>query len=521
MSLFDSLTHKKIDSVLFSNLTDAISKIFRPIQKRQTLLNSSLFLNLPWLSIIPILFLLSLPFAPDSTIQISSINSNSLDQVSVNQRQFGITILSPANLLLLPLFICWIIRIIRSRPKFFSYDLWLGFFLISIIYSTILSINSSASFVWMLKLFLGIFIFLVFSTYRFTTKYFYRFFYSISGIVFLELLLVTGQYINNGFLGTLFENENKIALNRLIYYADSKFVYFRNVGSFSHPNMLAAFLAIFLPVSLFFLFHPKKLFKLLGLTIFILSFGMIFVTLSRSGVITAAAAVGLTISLFFYYFPYLRSEIFKWARILFLLVLVIFISATFNPFVQFRFFNITLEDQSLLTRLELNQIAISTIAHAPLFGIGGGTFPIYLANFDPSLADKHLYNIHNLYLTLLTENGVIPTLFFLTTICVVFNYFFSKIQGYKDEDKKISLTLMSITMLFFINGFFEPRSFSDRIGFFFWLFLGLLTNFMRYTRSLPVSKFSQSSHSSLFILISSSAFISLFRRFFSKWLLPN
>ena len=511
------------DSYIFTHLQLLLFLLveFFNAKIRRSISYSSLA-KINWKFILPLFFIISIPFAPDSGVQISSIDSSTFNTSVVNQRQFGVSIFTPMNLLILPLFLIWIKNLGQSKLKFFIFEILLLIFYLLCILSGIFSINLSANLVWLLKLTVGLIIYLIFSTYKFNNNLTSILTKSIFSIVMIEFLLVFGQFFANNFVGTFLESESKVAIERIQYFVNNT-SYFRSVGSFSHPNMLAVFCAMIMPYLMIYVIRATKR-RLLGYIIFGLSSWMILLTLSRSGIITAVISCALLIVLVnkFKLFPI--NTLFKPIKLLTYVFVFITIFLLYNPFVYNRFINTSISERTLTTRLELNQVAFDIIRQSPFWGVGGGAFPIYLANYDTSpeeISQKNYYNIHNLYLTLLAENGLFATVFFLLFVLMVIFCTFVKVEYLKKDDKILLITLLVMISAFFINGFFEPRSFSDRIAFFFWILLGLLVNRLRQNKLLPVTKLPQPSHSFFLFLISSSSLISPLRNLFRKRFFSN
>ena len=64
-------------------------------------------------------------------------------------------------------------------------------------------------------------------------------------------------------------------------------------------------------------------------------------------------------------------------------------------------------DESVVVRNQLNQAALKMFTHSPIFGVGLGNFLVRLPDYLVSRQIYFLQPVHNIYLLLLSEAGVI------------------------------------------------------------------------------------------------------------------
>src|SRR5258708_7302172 len=164
--------------------------------------------------------------------------------------------------------------------------------------------------------------------------------------------------------------------------------FLRPYGTFGHPNALAGFLG----VSLIFLYYSKKN------------------TIQKIAIVLGAITLLLTFSQNAWLSLILAIMLFKFRKIVF--SLVIFLSILF-PIVskiilaKFNF------GQSIAQRLELAYLAGMVFSKVALIGVGAGNFVtalpklIYANNFNWLLQP-----VHNIFLLILTETGIIGLLLF-------------------------------------------------------------------------------------------------------------
>lgn len=166
--------------------------------------------------------------------------------------------------------------------------------------------------------------------------------------------------------------------------------FLRPYGTFPHPNVLAAFLSF----GLIILARKNNLHLLLPLL-------AVAVTFSRAAILVLAGALIATTKKV----EYLLLEIFLTAIAAFVLTRQL------------------LESQlsSAAERILLIQGALDIAFKNPLFGIGSNNFILELSKFDlTSLAETRLLQpVHNVFLLIATENGIIGLLLFATVLFVV------------------------------------------------------------------------------------------------------
>lgn len=183
----------------------------------------------------------------------------------------------------------------------------------------------------------------------------------------------------------------------------------RPYGTFPHPNVAAAFLLITGLITLSFLSSSKiKKTQSKHLILCIITALSIVLTFSKSALITFLAS-----------FLILTKN----PKQLFYAIITLSIPALF-------FFKYLLEFQiaSISERITLSQAALEITLKNPIFGIGSHNFTKELANLDLiSHAQIRLIQpVHNVFLLILSENGIIGLLLFVAILLTVFKYANSK-----------------------------------------------------------------------------------------------
>ena len=249
----------------------------------------------------------------------------------------------------------------------------------------------------------------------------------------LQAILAIAQFIKQGSIGIKFVEAG-------IFSPDSPGVanfilngerIMRSYASFSHPNVLAGFLllAIFAFYAIFLQRDIKGTLRSLIIVFcfLVVVFGL-FLTFSR----TAIAVFGVISLLFFLikFFQTREKQIIKLFG-LFLISCVLAVVILF-PYLKVRFFTISMEEQAVDLRFFYNKMAWQMIKEKPILGIGIGNFVNYSQNYPTYLrAAAKMLNlsvipdwvyqpVHNIYLLIASEIGILGLLAFLVFIGINF-----------------------------------------------------------------------------------------------------
>lgn len=463
-----------------------VSNFFLIIKPQFSFLDQSLFAKVlrstRLLTILIFLFIFLLPFAPETDYQIETFSyTQTLSEV--NHRQFGVTLITLSNLVLIPLSIKFLLALKKESLHFYRYEVYLFCFILVSLISALNSISYSSSFVWFLKLFYCVFTYFLFSRIRTTGRLLIFISFTFLGMGVLQGLISYIQFLTGNFIGLPFEFIRAYFPNKI------QEPYLRVIGTFAHPNKLSAIMAMLLPFSFIILLKSSsRKVKYLLLPMFFLSIPLI--ALSRWGFATALfsfVAVLLLIHLYIYKFS--KKIIYSQLNyfILFLLLLMVLV---LNPFIYERFTNLSLGgDTSYNGRIFLVGYSLTMIKENPWLGIGPGSFTTYFSNFDYSdikMSTHFLAPVHNFLLLTASENGITALLFFCLFCAGIFSLFIKKIRTLKRESRILAVIFAVSALTFLFNGLWELRTLTDRTAILFFIILGLLVNILRS----PVSKFS-------------------------------
>ncbi|MFH1129114.1 MAG: O-antigen ligase family protein [Patescibacteria group bacterium] len=232
----------------------------------------------------------------------------------------------------------------------------------------------------------------------------------------------------------------------------------RSYGSFTHPNVLAGFLllCIFCLYEIYIrrsnpptspkLWRDRPLPFLFSAVCFLLLIFGLFLTFSRATILIFLFG---SLMMFLFEFFKLRRLEHTEQRLkdgkdlikLFVLVIVscLLVIVVLSPYIKARFFTTSLQEQAIDLRFFYNKMALSTIKERPVLGIGIGNFVNYSHNYPVflraglkllrsstpiaegdlgpnQLPDWIFQPVHNIYLLIASEMGILGLLVFLIFI---------------------------------------------------------------------------------------------------------
>lgn len=237
-----------------------------------------------------------------------------------------------------------------------------------------------------------------------------------AGVVF-ESLLTVFQYLKQASLDNIFYWFGERTFNLLTPGISNAslngFLILRPYGTFSHPNVLAGYLLIAMAIVVSNtknnISKIRKSFYYL--TIIIGTVGL-FLTLSRIAILIWLIVFGSWFAVKIcmklktkFSIPYLLLFVFS-------LLLVSFMFA--NSSFRYRFTNINLSDESIVQRENLIRSSISMINDHPIFGVGLNNFLVNLPSYQKPYSPLfYLQPVHNLFLLIAAETGIIGLGFFI------------------------------------------------------------------------------------------------------------
>jgi O-antigen ligase len=297
----------------------------------------------------------------------------------------------------------------------------------------------------------------------------------ISGII--QSIIAFFQFIFQKSLGLKYLGETVLSpqILGIAKIEDNGEKFIRAYGTFPHPNLLGIFLFLSLFCGIYLFLHNKK-FKtpalkfFLPLCFFIILIG-ILLTFSRS-IWLITFLLGLTIilryskNLFKPDFRIKNSVIYIFIIFSFTVIILL----VFSKVISIRICYQNCQDQSLIFREIYLNFSQKIIQNNFLTGIGIGQFTSFFKEINPyNLPEWNLQPVHNFYLLITSELGIIGLLLLIFFIIskISFSFF-----------KKSLLEFLFVAFLFV--AFFDHYFWTLPQGqFIFWLTLALLTSSSR------------------------------------------
>lgn len=252
----------------------------------------------------------------------------------------------------------------------------------------------------------------------------------------------------------------------------------RAYGTFPHPNVFAAFLLI----NIFFLYYiwttKKHSFAkncLLMIAYFVFLFALLL-TFSR-------VVIFITLCLSLFYFAIILWQAIKnkdkslLKRLIFIFFVLTILCLVFISLAKpevFSHFKLSSKSESFVLRKHYNETALSIIADYPLLGVGMGNFVWNLRIMFNLLADWTHQPVHNIYLLIASETGLISLIVFLMFVFILIK----KLLVILKNSKKYYFTLTTLLFLMaalLLVGLTDHFLWTLQQGqIMFWLVLGLV-----------------------------------------------
>ncbi len=383
----------------------------------------------------------------------------------------------------------------KIQQNFYAVSRWLrpsGYFLLSFVVVAGISISNAldikaAVFGW-LKLIEGVALYFYIKDYavkRFSLDK--ALIAVVAGGVFQSVIAIT-QFVTQGSLGLKYLGESPLipAMSGIAAFFSGGIKIIRAYGTTPHSNVLALYLFVALGASILLSLRKNKMwwlniFYIVILWGFLLTFSRVVIGLWGIGFIAAAAYV---------FYPRPRKPVpsvspqagplpllgpktqaaaFKNIILVTIGVLVVFL-ACYWPYVVNRS-AISANDEAVQLRVLYNNESLSS-GHN-LLGVGVGNFVPWLMTQDLHL-DRHLYQpVHNIYLLIYSEVGIVGIALFLLFLAFLV-YDFLKAKELKNLHN-LSLALILASILLF--GLFDHYLWTIQTGrLIFWGLLGLMAS---------------------------------------------
>lgn len=198
----------------------------------------------------------------------------------------------------------------------------------------------------------------------------------------------------------------------------------RPYSTFPHPNVLGGFLAIILPVTVFILItkwtHIGKLLKTLFIVSFITGTTALILSFSRAAwLVSLVGLTGIFLEKKFSLFEKIKT---KKSPVIFIFYLLILASAIV-PVTLSK--NLLFKSQYLQERADLIEKTISMTSANQLLGVGLNNSIIQAQNYIKTFPGLYIFQpVHNIYLLVLAETGILGLSLFSLIWLMLFNRIF-------------------------------------------------------------------------------------------------
>jgi len=254
----------------------------------------------------------------------------------------------------------------------------------------------------------------------------------LSWTVIYSSLIAVAQFIKQSSLGGVFYwlGERNFNFGTLGIAKGNFLGHFllRPYATFSHPNALAGFILAAFILSTPFVYKKNKLFFFFYFLLF--SFTL-FLSFSRSSWLAGLLIILLLTA------RLKRLRIMFFGLTIFLLIVLLANSPIFS-------------EESFSQRIELNKISLHLIKQNPIIGVGLNNFVVHLPKFQQGKI-LWLQPVHNIYLLIASETGLMGLLIFLWFLISTFKKLTAHLLAGKVDGYQLAIALIAILF----TGFFD------------------------------------------------------------------
>lgn len=383
------------------------------------------------------------------------------------------------DIALIGLFYLWLGRALRDslKPRLSRVDLYIIVFFIISAVSIINSSIISLSFYRLIKLleFLGLY-FYIKSNLKLISIPASSLIIFISGL--FQSVIAILQFAGQKSLG--FHILGESVLNLKLKGVAAFFVegqkYMRSYGTTPHPNVLAGWLLLsFFAFYLWFFWTDRSknirdtFWLLVPYSIMLIAF---FLTFSRVIIgLYFLCIIILTVG-FWYKRKFSNLSVNLKGPIVLMISTTVAVTLIFSvilwPLVRSRL-QISMQDSAVTERLQYNELAGAEIKRKPILGVGIGQFVSSLKITQKTFPSYFFQPVHNIYLLILAEVGVIGFLLFVLFISSILYAIYVKSRFRKPEQ----IAIFSVLFLFLAIGLFDHFLWTLQQGsLMFWMLLG-------------------------------------------------
>lgn len=262
------------------------------------------------------------------------------------------------------------------------------------------------------------------------------------------------------------------AAQKIIFYMAQT----KRVGSLlGWPNVLAAYLMLIIPLSFIFFFIEKNKFqKVFFAAAFVLMVAAMLLTYSIGGWLCFFVAVFISM---LFYKKVVGTEDGGMSFKKLLVICVLF----FSIFGSIVFINRTKDrgTSNLISRIRYLNTVLSVINEHPVRGSGLNSFQVANRRYIYSKVEGYSMFVHNSYLQIWSEVGIIGMLVFIFMLLKVIEVscnVFKRLRA--KEDGLVLMGIFSSVLAFMIHNIFSFTFLKPNIAFFWWVQLAILLSWI-------------------------------------------
>ncbi len=354
-----------------------------------------------------------------------------------------------------------LIKIIKNKKNLKFIILFLSLFIILILLN-----NKIISLYWIFRIFyLLLFFIIIFLEKINKEKIYLTLIYSSNFQAIISIFQFYKQnIISNKYLGLASKFSSDLGPSII---EGNELRILRSYGLFTHPNILSFYLVIGAVLLIYFIYKNNK-YK--SLYYFLLGLNIIGIIYSFSRLIYIFLLAIIFFS-FIFYRKMVKEKIIIFIIFLFLIIINLnFIKIRINPENRL---NINSNKERIL---EYNNINFNEFN--VLKGVGIRNYTFYISDKHQNINIWELNPIHNIYLLLIVEAGII---FFSIFILILLFPYYVFLKNIKKQNES-SIFIIFVYSLFIINGFFEHFLITENSGL---LILGLIyTVYLKNNKTL-------------------------------------
>jgi len=228
----------------------------------------------------------------------------------------------------------------------------------------------------------------------------------------------------------------------------------RPYGLLPHPNNFAGLLIMGLYPCITFINHPRRIVKFIGYAALVVGFWVLLLSFSRSAWLAFAIGGALILPLLIRQYGVPKRFL---LALLLLAVTAALFAVMYYPLLAVRagIGEESLELRSVADRVVYTQIAQQAITERPLLGLGAGNFPWYASYYLHHFTDYDLRgdHVHNVYLSVLGELGIVGLGLFLVVLIVACYGIWQAIRH--DPEPLARIALFGGIIAFAVVSFFD------------------------------------------------------------------